>query len=227
VSLRIGFSFNYFDELLGKGAMKSVYRGFDEVRGVEVAWNQANLADVLRTPDALQRMYSEVHLLSTLRHDAIIAFHASWVPHLQLHHRALLLRHPPRVPPPVPAREPPRRPRLGAPDPPGPRLPPRPRPPRHPPRPQVRQRVRQRPPGHRQDRRPRPRRRAPRRPGRAQRHRHARVHGARDVRRGLRRARRRLLLRHVHARDAHRRVPLRRVLQPRADLQEGHLRQAA
>uniref|UniRef100_M8BZ18 non-specific serine/threonine protein kinase n=1 Tax=Aegilops tauschii TaxID=37682 RepID=M8BZ18_AEGTA len=68
-----------FDELLGKGAMKSVYRGFDEVRGVEVAWNQANLADVLRTPDALQRMYSEVHLLSTLRHDAIIAFHASWV----------------------------------------------------------------------------------------------------------------------------------------------------
>ncbi|XP_044950097.1 probable serine/threonine-protein kinase WNK8 [Hordeum vulgare subsp. vulgare] len=67
------------DELLGKGAMKSVYRGFDEVRGVEVAWNQANLADVLRTPDALQRMYSEVHLLSTLRHDSIIAFHASWV----------------------------------------------------------------------------------------------------------------------------------------------------
>ncbi|CAM0950466.1 unnamed protein product [Alopecurus aequalis] len=59
--------------------MKSVYKGFDEVRGVEVAWNQANLADVLRTPDALQRMYSEVHLLSTLRHDAIIAFHASWV----------------------------------------------------------------------------------------------------------------------------------------------------
>ncbi|XP_051186109.1 probable serine/threonine-protein kinase WNK8 [Lolium perenne] len=68
-----------FDELLGKGAMKSVYKGFDEVRGVEVAWNQANLADVLRTPDALQRMYSEVHLLSTLRHDSIIAFHASWV----------------------------------------------------------------------------------------------------------------------------------------------------
>ncbi|TVU50615.1 hypothetical protein EJB05_01993 [Eragrostis curvula] len=68
-----------FDELLGKGAMKSVYRGFDEERGVEVAWNQASLSDVLRTPDALQRMYSEVQLLSTLRHDAIIGFHASWV----------------------------------------------------------------------------------------------------------------------------------------------------
>ena len=68
-----------FEELLGKGAMKSVYRGFDEERGVEVAWNQASLSDVLRTPDAVQRMYSEVQLLSTLRHDAIIGFHASWV----------------------------------------------------------------------------------------------------------------------------------------------------
>ncbi|XP_062197195.1 probable serine/threonine-protein kinase WNK8 isoform X2 [Phragmites australis] len=68
-----------FDELLGKGATKSVYRGFDEERGVEVAWNQASLCDVLRTPDAVQRMYSEVQLLSTLRHDAIIGFHASWV----------------------------------------------------------------------------------------------------------------------------------------------------
>ncbi|CAN6357386.1 unnamed protein product [Urochloa humidicola] len=68
-----------FDELLGKGAMKSVYRGFDEERGVEVAWNQASLSDVLRTPDALQRMYSEVQLLSTLRHDSIISFHASWI----------------------------------------------------------------------------------------------------------------------------------------------------
>ncbi|PWZ29749.1 putative serine/threonine-protein kinase WNK7 [Zea mays] len=68
-----------FDELLGKGAMKSVYRGFDEERGVEVAWNQASLADVLRSPDAVQRMYSEVQLLSELRHDGIIGFHASWV----------------------------------------------------------------------------------------------------------------------------------------------------
>ncbi|CAL4897203.1 unnamed protein product [Urochloa decumbens] len=68
-----------FDELLGKGAMKSVYRGFDEERGVEVAWNQASLSDVLRTPGAVERMYSEVQLLGTLRHDSLIGFHASWV----------------------------------------------------------------------------------------------------------------------------------------------------
>lgn len=68
-----------FDDLLGKGAMKSVYRGFDEERGVEVAWNQASLRDVLRTPDDVRRMRSEVRLLGALRHDAIIGFHASWV----------------------------------------------------------------------------------------------------------------------------------------------------
>lgn len=68
-----------FDDVLGKGAMKTVYRAFDELNGTEVAWNQAKLCDVLRSPDTLQRMYSEVHLLSTLSHDSIIRFHTSWV----------------------------------------------------------------------------------------------------------------------------------------------------
>ncbi|WOL06357.1 hypothetical protein Cni_G15089 [Canna indica] len=68
-----------FDEVLGKGAMKTVYRAFDEVNGIEVAWNQANIYDVMRSPDALQRMYSEVHLLSSLSHHSIIKFHASWI----------------------------------------------------------------------------------------------------------------------------------------------------
>lgn len=68
-----------FDAVLGKGAMKTVYRAFDELNGIEVAWNQAKLCDVLRSPDALERMYSEVHLLSTLQHDSIIRFHSSWV----------------------------------------------------------------------------------------------------------------------------------------------------
>ncbi|ONK77147.1 uncharacterized protein A4U43_C02F3580 [Asparagus officinalis] len=68
-----------FDAVLGKGAMKTVYRAFDELNGIEVAWNQAKLCDVLRSPDALQRMYSEVHLLSSLQHESIIRYHASWV----------------------------------------------------------------------------------------------------------------------------------------------------
>ncbi|XP_012078252.1 probable serine/threonine-protein kinase WNK4 isoform X2 [Jatropha curcas] len=73
-----------FDEVLGKGAMKTVYKAIDEVLGMEVAWNQVKLNEVLRSPDDLQRLYSEVHLLSTLNHDSIIQFHTSWI---DVHHK--------------------------------------------------------------------------------------------------------------------------------------------
>ncbi|ERN05381.1 probable serine/threonine-protein kinase WNK5 [Amborella trichopoda] len=68
-----------FNDILGKGATKTVYKAFDELRGMEVAWNQVKLKDVFRTPDELQRLYSEVHLLRTLNHDNIIKSYASWV----------------------------------------------------------------------------------------------------------------------------------------------------
>lgn len=68
-----------FEEILGKGAMKTVYKAIDEVLGMEVAWNQVKLREVLRSPEDLQRLYSEVHLLSTLNHDSIIHFYTSWI----------------------------------------------------------------------------------------------------------------------------------------------------
>ncbi|KAG9455182.1 hypothetical protein H6P81_008086 [Aristolochia fimbriata] len=68
-----------FKEVLGKGATKTVYKAFDEVHGMEVAWNQAKLNDVLQSPEELQRLYSEVHLLSTLNHDSIIRYYTSWI----------------------------------------------------------------------------------------------------------------------------------------------------
>ncbi|KAL5580540.1 hypothetical protein UlMin_012982 [Ulmus minor] len=67
------------EEVLGKGAMKTVYKAMDGVLGMEVAWNQVKLNEVLRSPDDLQRLYSEVHLLSTLNHDSIIRFYTSWI----------------------------------------------------------------------------------------------------------------------------------------------------
>ncbi|RZR72369.1 hypothetical protein BHM03_00012939 [Ensete ventricosum] len=57
----------------------SSYKAFDEVNGMEVAWNQAMLCDMMRSPEALERMYSEVHLLSSLSHESIIKFHSSWI----------------------------------------------------------------------------------------------------------------------------------------------------
>lgn len=55
------------------------YKGFDEVYGIEVAWNQVNIEDVMQSPDQLERLYSEVHLLKSLKHENIIKFYNSWV----------------------------------------------------------------------------------------------------------------------------------------------------
>ncbi|XP_054825803.1 serine/threonine-protein kinase WNK8 [Prosopis cineraria] len=68
-----------YDDMLGKGAFKTVYKAFDEVDGTEVAWNQVNIEDVLQSPQQLERLYSEVHLLKSLKHGNIIKFYNSWV----------------------------------------------------------------------------------------------------------------------------------------------------
>ncbi|CAK7348677.1 unnamed protein product [Dovyalis caffra] len=67
------------DEVLGKGAFKTVYRAFDELDGIEVAWNQVRIDDVLRSPEDLEKLYSEVYLLRSLNHENIIKFSNSWV----------------------------------------------------------------------------------------------------------------------------------------------------
>ncbi|KAL6973156.1 Serine/threonine-protein kinase wnk3 [Sarracenia purpurea var. burkii] len=68
-----------YHEILGKGAFKKVYRAFDKWEGLEVAWNQSKIADLLRNSEDLERLYSEVHLLKTLKHKNIIKFYNSWV----------------------------------------------------------------------------------------------------------------------------------------------------
>lgn len=68
-----------YKEVLGKGAFKRVYKAFDELEGIEVAWNQIRVSDFLRNPEELERLYSEVHLLKTLKHKNIIKFYNSWV----------------------------------------------------------------------------------------------------------------------------------------------------
>ncbi|KAL3655406.1 Serine/threonine-protein kinase wnk3 [Castilleja foliolosa] len=68
-----------YKEVLGRGACKKVYRGFDEWEGIEVAWNQVKVADLLRNSVDLERLYSEVHLLKTLKHKNIIKFYNSWM----------------------------------------------------------------------------------------------------------------------------------------------------
>uniref|UniRef100_A0A5B6Z5G1 non-specific serine/threonine protein kinase n=1 Tax=Davidia involucrata TaxID=16924 RepID=A0A5B6Z5G1_DAVIN len=68
-----------YNEILGRGAFKIVYKGFDEVDGIEVAWNQVSVDDALQSPEHLERLYSEVHLLKSLKHENIIKSYSSWV----------------------------------------------------------------------------------------------------------------------------------------------------
>ncbi|KAL6513649.1 hypothetical protein OROGR_021135 [Orobanche gracilis] len=68
-----------YNEVLGKGAFKTVYKAFDQVDGMEVAWNRIKIDDVLRSPEDLEKLYSEVHLLRQLKHKNVIKFYDSWI----------------------------------------------------------------------------------------------------------------------------------------------------
>ncbi|XP_031131038.1 probable serine/threonine-protein kinase WNK10 isoform X1 [Ipomoea triloba] len=71
--------YSRYNEILGRGAFKIVYKGFDEIEGIEVAWNQVSIDDALQSPANLERLYSEAHLLRTLKHENIIKSLDSWV----------------------------------------------------------------------------------------------------------------------------------------------------
>ncbi|OVA01149.1 Protein kinase domain [Macleaya cordata] len=68
-----------YKEVLGRGAFKTVYKAFDEVDGIEVAWNQVRIDEVLQSPQDLERLYSEVHLLKAVKHNNIMKFYNSWI----------------------------------------------------------------------------------------------------------------------------------------------------
>jgi len=66
-----------FAEKLGSGAYKTVYRAYDTIEGIEVAWNVVKLTGVPKTERG--RIVNEVQLLQRLSHKNIISFHGSWV----------------------------------------------------------------------------------------------------------------------------------------------------
>jgi len=73
----LGFAF--FPTFIHRFEVFCRYRGFDEYEGIEIAWNQVKLTDFLQRPEDLERLYSEIHLLKTLKHKNIMKFYTSWV----------------------------------------------------------------------------------------------------------------------------------------------------
>ncbi|PIN13331.1 Serine/threonine protein kinase [Handroanthus impetiginosus] len=68
-----------YNEVLGKGAFKTVYKAFDQADGIEVAWNRVKIDDVLRSHEDMEKLHSEVHLLRQLKHENIIKYYDSWI----------------------------------------------------------------------------------------------------------------------------------------------------
>jgi hypothetical protein len=67
-------------ELMGQGACKRVYRGFDEVLGIEVAWNEVPIAqDGKCDAQQKERIFKEINLLSQLKHKNILALQDWWL----------------------------------------------------------------------------------------------------------------------------------------------------
>ncbi|KAI3861975.1 hypothetical protein MKW98_018258 [Papaver atlanticum] len=70
-----------YKDVLGRGSFKTVYKAFDEVDGIEVAWCQVNIDAVVRgcTPDLESALYDEVNILKVVHHKHIIKMYKSWV----------------------------------------------------------------------------------------------------------------------------------------------------
>jgi WNK lysine deficient protein kinase len=67
------------NEVLGRGAYKTVYKAFDEEEGIEVAWNQVRACDFVTTQRDEDRLYAEVQLLRSLNHTSLMKFYDEWL----------------------------------------------------------------------------------------------------------------------------------------------------
>ena len=68
-----------YDVILGRGAFKTVYKAFDEEEGMEVAWNQVKVNDLVSSPAERERLFAEIRVLKQLKHKNIMTFYDSWL----------------------------------------------------------------------------------------------------------------------------------------------------
>lgn len=68
-----------YEQILGRGAFKTVYKAFDESEGIEVAWNQVKVHDLVSSPQERERLFAEIRVLKQLKHKNIMSFFDSWL----------------------------------------------------------------------------------------------------------------------------------------------------
>uniref|UniRef100_A0A7S0S189 non-specific serine/threonine protein kinase n=1 Tax=Chlamydomonas leiostraca TaxID=1034604 RepID=A0A7S0S189_9CHLO len=68
-----------YEVVLGRGAFKTVYKAFDEHLGLETAWNQVKVNDLVSSPAERERLFAEIRVLKQLKHKNIMSFYDSWL----------------------------------------------------------------------------------------------------------------------------------------------------
>jgi len=71
--------YSRYREILGRGAFKTVYKAFDEAEGMEVAWNQVRVNEIVTTEEQKERLMKEIDMLKKMTHANIISLYDSWV----------------------------------------------------------------------------------------------------------------------------------------------------
>lgn len=65
-----------FNEQIGEGSFKTVFKGYDNDSGKEVAWNVIKLSRL--PPKERKRISEEISLLKNLKHQNLINFISAW-----------------------------------------------------------------------------------------------------------------------------------------------------
>ncbi|XP_021725649.1 probable serine/threonine-protein kinase WNK11 [Chenopodium quinoa] len=69
-----------FEEVLGEGVFKKDYKGFDELKGIEITWSKVELSEkIFESEECQKNVSAEVSLLKSLKHENIMRCYHSWV----------------------------------------------------------------------------------------------------------------------------------------------------
>ncbi|XP_021771475.1 probable serine/threonine-protein kinase WNK4 [Chenopodium quinoa] len=69
-----------YGEIVGKANSKTIYKGFDEIEGIEVAWSKTELTgDIFDNISYLRSLKAEARLLKSLDHENIIKCYDYWI----------------------------------------------------------------------------------------------------------------------------------------------------
>ena len=67
------------DDIIGKGGQKKVYKAYDTIKAVEVAWNEIDISTI--DPKTVEMIYQEIEVLNKCANQCvyIMKLYDSWI----------------------------------------------------------------------------------------------------------------------------------------------------